>query len=420
MKVMIVGSGGREHALAWKLAQSPRLSELIAVPGNAGIAQIGRTIAAPLSPQALLEIAVAERVDLTVVGPEAPLVAGVVDLFEAAGKRIFGPRQAAARLEGSKRFAKEFMQRHGIPTARYESFTDSLSAVAYIRQMGAPIVVKDSNLAAGKGVTVAQTTAEAIQAARNILEAPEGGQVVIEAFLSGQEVSLLVFTDGETIRPMLLSQDYKQAYEGDMGPMTGGMGVVAPVPLLSEAQLAQIEREILRPTLDGLQAEGIRYQGVLYVGLMVTEQGAQALEYNVRFGDPEAQAVLPLLETDLLEVIEAVIEGRLHEVELSWRPKVASCVVMAAAGYPGSYVRHLPIRIPAELPEGVLVFHAGTELYEGALRSNGGRVLGVTALADTLEASLETAYEAVRRIEFPQAHYRRDIGWRLRGSRGLV
>jgi len=408
---MVVGSGGREHALAWKLARSPRVAEVLAVPGNAGIAGVARCLGGDLTPGALLRVAERERVDLTVVGPEAPLVAGVVDLFEGAGRRIFGPSRAAARLEGSKAFAKAFMARHGIPTARYRSFTDLKEASEYVEAHPLPVVVKDSALAAGKGVTVAHTHEEARAALERVLTG--GGEVVIEEFLEGQEVSLLVLTDGETALPLPLAQDYKQAFDGDVGPMTGGMGAVAPAPLLSAAQLEGVMARIVAPTLEGLEDEGVTYRGVLFVGLMVTPSGVKVLEYNVRLGDPEAQTVLPLLESDLLEVLEATVEGRLREQRLSWSGGASACVVMAAPGYPGGYPEGLPLSVPGDLPENVLVFHAGTAEREGGLVSSGGRVLNVVALADDLGRAALDAYGAVDRIGFPNAHVRRDIGGRL-------
>jgi phosphoribosylamine---glycine ligase len=418
VKVLVVGGGGREHALAWKLKRSPRVAEVIAVPGNAGITELGRVIPLDGGHEALIRLAREEGVDLTVVGPEAPLVSGLVDAFEAAGLRIFGPRQAAARLEGSKRFAKAFMDRYGVPTAHHESFDDSLLAVEHLERVRLPIVVKDSNLAAGKGVTVARTKAEAVQAARNILEAPEGGQIVIEEYLEGQELSLLAFCDGRTMLPMLPVEDYKQAHDGDQGPMTGGMGAVAPVPL-DDGVMARLEQEILAPTLRGLQAEGLHYQGVLYFGLMLTPEGPKVLEYNARFGDPETQVLLPLLENDLLELMEAVIEERLTGVTLSWRREFCACVVMASPGYPESYARGRPLLLPEDLPAGwqedVFIFHAGTSLEEGRLVTSGGRVLNVTARGPSLEAALRRVYTVVETIDFPGALYRKDIGYRIKG-----
>jgi phosphoribosylamine--glycine ligase len=415
VKVMLIGSGGREHALAWKLAQSPRLGELIAVPGNPGMAQLGECVSAPLTPEALLEVARRVRPDLTVVGPEAPLVVGLADRFEAEGFAVVGPSQRAAQLEGSKRFAKAFMTRHGIPTARYRSFVALAEALAYVGEVDAPIVVKDSGLAAGKGVTVARTPEEAQAALRAIFAAPNA-EVVVEEVLYGQEVSLLVLTDGEAALPLVLAQDYKQAWDGDQGPMTGGMGAVAPVPLLTLEQQAQVMARIVQPTLRGLAAEGSLYRGVLYVGLMVTEEGPKVLEYNVRFGDPETQAVLPLLEDDLLELFVALCEGRLAMRSLRWLEQVAVCVVMAAPGYPGDYPTGVRLALPDHFGEGVVVFHAGTRLEGKQLLSASGRVLNVTALGNSLADARARAYETVAAIDFPGAHYRRDLGWRLVGS----
>ena len=405
MKVLIVGGGGREHALAWKLAQSPHIREIVAAPGNAGISQLARCVEAD-TPGALLALAKAEGVDLTVVGPEAPLVAGVVDVFEAAGLRIVGPGREAARLEGSKRFAKAFMTRHGVPTAAYEAFTELSAALTYLEHASLPTVIKNSNLAAGKGVTVARARQEAQEAVRGVL-ALEGGELVIEGFLEGQELSLMLFLDGATAKPMLLSQDHKRLLQGDTGPMTGGMGTVAPVPL-SDGQWKEVMDEVVAPTLRGLRAEGLFYRGILFIGLMVTAAGVRVLEYNVRLGDPETQVVLPLLENDLVEVLEAVVDGRLHETDLRWSQESAACVVMAAPGYPGAYKKGVPLDIPKL--DDVTVFHAGTAWQDGRLTSSGGRVLGVTAVGAGLRAALESAYDGVAKIGFPGAQYRRDLG----------
>lgn len=412
MKVLVVGSGGREHALLWKAAQSPLVERLYAAPGNAGMAELAELVPWNGEVEALADWALGEGIDLTLVGPEAPLVEGIADAFLERGLRIFGPTQKAAMIEGSKAFAKALMERYGIPTARHRTFQDPLLALEYLEEVGAPIVVKDSGLAAGKGVTVAFDLHTAKQAVVNILNRAEGGEVVIEEYLEGEEATVLALTDGKTILPLLPSQDHKRLLDGDQGPMTGGMGAVAPYPM-DPATLEAVEERILRPLLRGLEAEGVVYRGVVYAGLMLTKEGPKVLEFNARFGDPEAQALLPLLESDLVELALRVAEGRLAGAELRWKAGASACVVLAAPGYPENPRKGIPLHLPGP-PEGVLLFHAGTRREGGRLVSAGGRVLNVVGLGATLEEAWERAYGFIPQIGFPGAVYRRDIGARAR------
>ncbi|WP_022798207.1 phosphoribosylamine--glycine ligase [Thermus islandicus] len=416
MRVLVVGSGGREHALLWKAAQSPLVKRLYAAPGNAGMEALAELVPWGGDVEALAEWAFSEGIDLALVGPEAPLVEGIADAFLERGLLVFGPTQKAAMIEGSKAFAKGLMERYGIPTARYRVFQEPLEALEYLEAVGVPVVVKDSGLAAGKGVTVAFDLHTAKQAVANILNRAEGGEVVIEEYLEGEEATVLALTDGEEILPLLPSQDHKRLLDGDQGPMTGGMGAVAPYPMPPET-LKRVEEEILRPLLRGLRAEGVVYRGVVYAGLMLTREGPKVLEFNARFGDPEAQAVLPLLESDLVELALKVAEGRLAGTRLSWKEGAAACVVLAAPGYPESPRKGIPLEVP-EPPEGVLVFHAGTRREAGRLVSAGGRVLNVVGLGRDLGEALERAYRFIPEVHFPGVVYRRDIGYRaLRGSR---
>ncbi|MDW7650408.1 MAG: phosphoribosylamine--glycine ligase [Bacillota bacterium] len=417
MRILVVGSGGREHTLTWKLMQSPRVQKVYCAPGNAGIATIAECVDLAVDNiQGLVSFALEHEIELTVVGPEAPLTAGIVDAFTAAGLQAFGPDKAAAQLEGSKVFAKSIMEKYQIPTAESRTFTSAEKALAYLREKGAPIVVKADGLAAGKGVVVAQTTAEAEEAVQRIMIKKEfgeaGSRLIVEEFLSGEEVSVLAFTDGNTVIPMVSSQDHKAAYDGDAGPNTGGMGAYSPAPVLTPALLAQVEEQILRPTIAGLRSEGIVYKGVLYAGLMITADGPKVLEYNVRFGDPECQAVLPRLKTDLLPIMLDVTSRCLHDTEIEWHDNHTACVVMASGGYPGSYDKGKPIsglKDAADM-EDVYVFHAGTVEKGGKTVTAGGRVLGVTAWGNTLSSALDKAYAAVEKISFAGAQYRTDIG----------
>lgn len=409
MNVLVIGSGAREHALVWKLARSPRVSRLFASPGNPGMSEYAELLASAQDPASLTALALRHAIDLVVIGPEQPLVDGLVDSLTAAGIRAFGPHRAAAALEGSKRFAKQFMLRHGIPTARAEAFTDEAAALDFLQTVADPPVVKRSGLAAGKGVTVADSLSEAEEAVRAAFRDPSSGGVVLEERLQGRELSLLGVTDGTAWLPLKLAQDYKYLSDGDTGPMTGGMGAVAPAELLDDEQLREVNAEIVSRTLAGIRAEGLAFTGVLFIGLMVTPTGVKVLEYNVRLGDPETQVVLPLLETDLLDVIDAAHDGTLSRLQLSWKPLVAAGVVLAAPGYPGSPQRGVPLQLPAG-DDGLLVFQAGTELSGGQLLSRGGRVLSVVALAPDLEAARDRAYEAVRQTGFAGAQWRSDIG----------
>ncbi len=412
MKVLVVGSGGREHALAWKLAQSERVTELFATPGNPGIAEHARLLDSSGTVADLTRLALDNRIDLVVIGPEQPLVDGLVDSLTEAGIMAFGPHAAAARLEGSKAFAKEFMQRHSVPTAASATFSSEAEALAYLATLSEPPVVKKSGLAAGKGVTVAASFEEAEQAIRHVFAADSAEGLVLEERLRGRELSLIGITDGNSWLPLLMAQDYKYFAERDLGPMTGGMGAVAPARLLTEAQQAEVEEQIVGRTLAGLRADGLEFAGVLFIGLMVTASGVKVLEYNTRFGDPETQSVLPLLETDLLSVIASACEGQLGAQTLQWRDAVAAGVVMAAPGYPGTPERGIALT-PAESNEQLLVFQAGTAVQDGLLVSSGGRVLNVVGLGSTMQEALRSAYDGVAATGFPGGVWRTDIGFNL-------
>jgi phosphoribosylamine--glycine ligase len=417
MRVLLVGGGGREHALAWTLARSPRLDRLIAAPGNPGIARHAECVSVKDSAIEELEsLARRERVDLTVVGPELPLALGLADRFREAGLRVFGPSAAAARLESSKAFAKDLMARHRIPTARFRTFSESPAARRFCRELGAPLVVKADGLAGGKGALICRTLEEADRAVALCLEergfGDAGNSVVVEEFMEGEEASFFVLSDGMTVLPLAGAQDHKTVFDDDQGPNTGGMGAYSPAPILDEAMGARVMAEIVLPTIHAMRREGTPYQGVLYVGLMITREGPRVVEFNCRFGDPECQAILPRLDQDLLPLLEAVADGKGLPPALGWRADSSVCVVLASAGYPGRYETGRIIRgvEDAERLAGVTVFHAGTAARDGALVTAGGRVLGVQALGADITEAIARAYGAVSRISFEGVHFRKDIG----------
>jgi phosphoribosylamine--glycine ligase len=419
MKVLVLGSGGREHALGASLARSRHRPELLFAPGNAGVAALGRRVPVKATDlPAVLDLCRKERPDLAVVGPEDPLCAGVADLLEAEGFRVFGPRKAGARLEGSKIFAKQLMVKHLVPTASSRSFEDPELARSYLREIDGGVVVKADGLCAGKGVVVADDPAEALEAVEEMMVrrrfGDAGSRILVEERLQGQEASVMAVTDGRTIAVLEPAQDHKRLLDGDRGPNTGGMGTYSPAPVVTSRVMQQCERDVLVPVVHALGRERIAYRGVLYAGLMITKGGPRVLEFNCRFGDPETQAVLPRLRSDLLDLLLATVEGRLDECALEWDPRPAVCVVMASAGYPASPERGVPIEgveEAAAMP-GVSVFHAGTEMEGGRLVTAGGRVLGVTALGDDLAAARDLAYRAVARIRFRGAQVRNDIAER--------
>jgi phosphoribosylamine--glycine ligase len=413
MKVLVIGSGGREHALAWKLAQGARVTQVYVAPGNGGTARDPALRNVPITEAAALaDFAAAEKIALTVVGPEAPLAAGVVDLFRARGLRIFGPTKAAAQLESSKAFAKDFMQRHGIPTALYATFTDAAAAHAHVDTRGAPIVVKADGLAAGKGVVVATTAAEAHVAIDTMLAVP-GGRVVVEEFMAGEEASFIVLADGRHMLALATSQDHKRIFDGDTGPNTGGMGAYSPAPVVTPNVHAKVMHEIVHPTLDGMARDGVPFTGFLYAGLMIDAHGQpRTVEFNCRLGDPEAEVILMRLKSDLFEVLMHATDGTLDQVELQWDRRTALGVVMAAAGYPGSPRQGDEIGALAADAEDLRVFHAGSALEGGRLLTRGGRVLCVTALGDSPRQAQQRAYEGVAATHFDGAQWRTDIGHR--------
>ncbi len=417
MKVLVIGGGGREHALVWKIAQSPKVKELFCAPGNAGIAELARCVPIPAGdiPQ-LLDFAKRQKIDLTVVGPEGPISEGIVDRFQAEGLRIFGATRMAAEIESSKSFAKSLMTKYGIPTAKGRSFTDHGEAQRYLREVGAPVVVKADGLAAGKGVIVCATEKEALDALKRIMVKREfgdaGNQVLIEACLVGEEASFLAFTDGKTVLPMPSSQDHKAIFDEDRGPNTGGMGAYSPAPVVDRLIHKKVMQEVMLPTVRAMAAEGRPYKGVLYAGLMIERDQLRVLEFNGRFGDPEAQPLLMRIKSDIVPIMEAVIDGRLDQVTLEIDERAAVCVVMASGGYPGKYAKGVPIKglNAARRVKDVVVFHAGTARKGRDTVTDGGRVLGVTALGNSVEEAIAKAYQAVAKISWDGVYCRKDIG----------
>lgn len=418
MKILVIGGGGREHALVWKLKQSPRVTEIFCAPGNAGIGEIATTVPIPISNhEALAQFAKEQGIDLAVVGPDDALAAGIVDFFQERGLRIFGPRQSAARLESSKVFAKEFMQRHGLPTAASGHFSNSAEALAYIETLSYPIVIKADGLALGKGVVIAHDKETAVATIRGMMDEGQfgaaGKNIVIEEFLTGQECSVHALIDGENYLLFPAAQDHKQIFDGDQGPNTGGMGTFSPpAKLVTPEVIERIHNDIMKPFMAGLKKDGIDFKGLLFPGLMITAEGPKLLEFNCRFGDPETQVLLSRLQSDLVELLEATVEGRLGACTPVWDSRPAVCVIMASKGYPGPYEGGKAITgiADAEALGDVTVFHAGTKLNHGTFVTAGGRVLGVTALGNTLEDARTKAYAAVSKIQFDGATFRRDIG----------
>ncbi len=414
MKVLIIGSGGREHVLAWKIKQSKKVDKIFIAPGNAGTAEVGENIDIDAEDiNALADFAGKEKIELTIVGPEAPLVAGIVDEFSKKGLRCFGPSKAAAEIEGSKSFTRDLLKKYKIPSAEYAVFTDAEKAKEYVKEKGAPIVVKADGLAAGKGVTVAETEEEAVKAIEEIMEdnkfGEAGAKIVLEEKLEGEEASYLVFTDGESILPMVSSQDHKPVFDEGKGPNTGGMGAYSPAPVVTKELEKQIKEEIMIPTIRAMKEEEKEFRGFLYGGLIIKNGKARVIEFNARFGDPEAQAVIPRLESDLIEILEACMNGSLKNQKIKWSNKACTCVVLASGGYPESYEKGKEISI-GEKGEGQLVIHAGTKLENGKIFTNGGRVLGCVGLGESIKESIEKAYDLVEKVKFEKMHYRKDIG----------
>lgn len=418
MDILVIGSGGREHTLVWKLAQSKIVDKIYVVPGNPGMENVAECISGSVEDnEFLVKIAQEKQVGLVVVGPEVPLTNGIVDEMAKVGIPSFGPQKAAAQLEGSKSFSKNIMKKYGIPTAKYEVFTDAVKAKAYIEAEGAPIVIKADGLAAGKGVIVAETKEQALQAIEDIMcdktFGSAGNSVVIEEFMVGEEASVLAFTDGDTIIPMIPSQDHKRAYDGDKGPNTGGMGTYAPAPVITAELMQKVQTEILEPTIKAMKAEGHEYKGCLYAGLMITSDGPKVVEFNARFGDPETQVVLPLLNSDLGEIMLACTNGTLDKCNITWSDNAAVCVVMSAGGYPAKYRKGDEILgLDEANKNNVLVFHAGTAKKDDKIVTNGGRVLGVVAIGKDIKTAVDKVYQDVKIINFKDVYYRKDIAHR--------
>ncbi|MDF2546698.1 MAG: purD [Anaerosolibacter sp.] len=419
MRILVVGSGGREHALVWKLMQSPKVDKIYCAPGNPGIGRLAELIDLQVDDiGGLCSFAKEKEIDLTVVGPEVPLVMGIADRFEEEGLRIFAPNRACAQLEGSKAFAKEFMIRHQIPTAKYIECTDVEAARKALGIYGYPMVIKADGLAAGKGVVIAERQEDALKALEEIMEAKvfgaAGDKIVIEEFLTGTEASVLCFVDGTIIKPMVSAQDYKKIFDEDKGPNTGGMGTYSPSHVYDRQLETHVEERILRSIMEGFRKDGLDFKGILFIGLMLTEDGPKVLEFNTRFGDPETQVILTRLETDLIEIMESILENKLEEQEILWCEQKTVCVIVAAGGYPDAYEKGRVISGLDKVDADVIVFHAGTKAHEGQVVTNGGRVLGVTAWGDTVEAAREKAYENVDKIHFEGMYSRKDIGKQLK------